>query len=95
MALTKKQISEIVKSGVRAVLPKAQISRVQVNNDPFSLDEEPSFMILVIFSKHPKLAGEDLFALDDAIEKLLRDAGESRRPLLRYIDEKEFRAAAT
>lgn len=89
------QIAEIVKAGVHDVIPSAKISLVDVQEDIDSTDERPALVIMVVFSKRQKLKGEDFFSLHQAIQHRLLHAGETRYPLLRYVGEKELRAAVS
>ena len=89
------QIAEIVKAGVQDVIPPAKISRVDVQEDLDGSDEHPALVIMVVFWKRPTLKGEDFFSLHQAIRHRLLGAGETRYPLLRYVGEKELRAAVS
>ena len=93
--ISNEQIAELVKAGVKDVIPSAKVSRVDVQEDIDSSDEHPSLVILVVFSKRPPLRGEDFFSLHQAIQNHLLRAGEIRYPLLRYVGEKELRAAVS
>ena len=91
------QIAEIVKAGVHDVMPSAKISQVDVQEDIDGTDERPTLIIMVVFSNRHKvtLKGEDFFSLHQAIQHRLVHAGETRYPLLRYVGEKELRAAVS
>jgi hypothetical protein len=93
--IAKNKIAELVKAGIREILPAAKISRVDVQDDIDSLGERPTLAIIVVFAKRPALKGEDFFYLRRAVEEQLTAAGEHRYPFMRYIDAKELRGTVS